>query len=263
MFLQALSSGSQGNAIWVSAGHTNLMIDCGLFAQDLIQRTRAAGHNPRMVHAILITHAHLDHIRGLRRFAKYCGAPVYMESHLRDRGFFARLPDVRGFHADQPFTVGDFECEAFRVSHDAHPTVGFRLRHGALNAGLTTDLGCAEGRVCDVLKQCQAIYLEANHDRSMLLDGPYADALKARVDSDLGHLSNDQAAAILEHACHPNLKHVVLAHLSETNNTPELARATISRVLTAQGVDADLIIANQDRPTQPVRLEQPISGVLA
>lgn len=254
MLLQALSSGSQGNAVWVSSARTNVLVDCGILAQDLMQRIRAIGRNPKLVHAIVITHGHLDHIRGLRRFARVCGAPVFLDTELRDRGFLRSLPDIRGFRPDQPFEIGDLEIEAFRVSHDAHPTSGFRIRHGEHRVGLTTDLGCDEGRVTDVLSTCSSVYLEFNYDERMLRDGPYPDPLKQRVASEVGHLSNDQAATILRRAAHPGLRSVVLAHLSQTNNSPELATRAATDALTAAGCDAEIVVARQDEPSRAVEV---------
>jgi phosphoribosyl 1,2-cyclic phosphodiesterase len=251
VIVQPLASGSKGNAVWVEHEGTRLLFDAGLPGPELIARARAAGREPKRLNAIFLSHLHLDHARGLRRAAKVSGAPVHLHRAHLERGVYRGLGDLRSFFPGEPRKIGSIEVEAFRVSHDAEPTVGFVVSVGATRFGFATDLGCSDDHVVEQLSGCDALYLEFNHDEQMLWHGPYPGPLKERIAGMQGHLSNAQAEQLLERIAGESLRFLFLAHLSETNNTPELALASAQRALRRAGREGlvELRVALQHEPT--------------
>lgn len=205
---------------------------------------------------MLVTHEHVDHTRGVGIWARRYGVPVYLpggvaEGVLRVNGPQAlNKVTVVEFSPGEPFEAAGLEFTAFSTSHDARGSVGFRVEDGGASLGFATDLGVVTAEVEGMLADAEILYLESNHDSEMLKNGPYPAHLKRRIRSELGHLSNDDATALLRRLAREKLKAVILAHLSETNNTPALAFKGASGLLEELGAkdDVALLVARQDRP---------------
>lgn len=256
MRLVPLGSGSRGNATLVELGGTRLLVDAGVSAARLARRLESAGVAPSRVDGILLSHEHEDHTRGAERFSRKYGVPVICSIQTLE----AMDCSPRHFAAWQalgaePFDLGGARVEAFPVPHDAAAPVGFLLHGEGLRLGLATDLGHATMLVVERLRGCQLLLIEANHDDRMLQEGPYPWPLKQRVAGRLGHLSNREAAALLAETVDGECRAVVLAHLSERNNRPALARHEVQRALAAgPGRGVELRVAAADRPSREVRL---------
>jgi len=255
--LVVLASGSRGNCTLVRAGRTAVLIDAGLSAKQIVERLAAVGQDPRGLSAILLTHEHIDHTRGVAVLARRFTVPVIAnaatwqaaEDQLCD------IPAVEFFVTGTRFAVGALEVTPFATPHDAAEPVGFVLESEGLRVGYATDLGHVTRLVAARLAGCHALVFEANHDLEMLMSGPYPWATKQRVASRTGHLSNEHAAEFLPQVVGEETEHLVLAHLSETNNDPALARATVETALVEAGrTRVSLTTARQDRPAAAVRL---------
>jgi phosphoribosyl 1,2-cyclic phosphodiesterase len=242
--VRVLASGSSGNAVFVAFGETRLLVDAGVSAAALRRHLAEIGLRPEDLSAVLLTHEHGDHTSGLAGMrSRWPKVPI------RATAGTARALDERdGLRLEGPFLasgdalqVGDVRIAPFTVSHDAAEAVGYRFDCGDLAVGVATDFGAPTDHVMAMLAGCRVLVLEANHDEDMLRRGPYPPYLKRRIASARGHLSNRQAAAVLAEVAGPALEHVILAHLSRTNNTPVRAVAEVSAVLdgrTPAGIEA-------------------------
>lgn len=239
-----LASGSRGNAALVEADGRCVMIDCGLGLKDAEARLARLGRTPADIDAILVTHEHSDHIGGVTRLAARHGIRV-MATRGTARGFRGGSPPrLEHISAHEVFSCGGLEITPMPVPHDAREPCHFVFSDGAARLGVVTDLGRATTHVIASLQACDALAIECNHDVGMLAAGPYPASLKQRVGGDLGHLSNDQAGALLAALDTAKLRHIVALHLSEQNNSPALARTVLSRVLGC--APGDVAVADQD-----------------
>jgi phosphoribosyl 1,2-cyclic phosphodiesterase len=231
MRFASLGSGSRGNATLVAAGSTMVMVDCGFSRRETERRMARLGCTPAQLAAILVTHEHGDHLRGVCALARHYEVPVWLSSGTRLMLRDEVLPELRCFDAMGAVALGDLEVHPFTVPHDAREPCQFVFGDGKHRFGLLTDTGRITAHIRDCLDGCDALMLECNHDPDMLAEGPYSDSLKARVGGPLGHLSNVQAACLLGQIDGSRLRHVVAAHLSEKNNHPELARSALAGAL--------------------------------
>jgi phosphoribosyl 1,2-cyclic phosphodiesterase len=225
-----LASGSKGNCVIIEGGSSAILIDAGLSAKECLLRMERAGIDPGRITALLVTHEHTDHIRGIDVLARKLEIPVHAtEGTLADFLNFRRTsakPLVHHTCRDhEQFTIGDFLIEPFSTSHDAAEPCGFIIREGDIRVGYCTDTGIVTPHMHSLLRECDGIVLESNHCPEMLRTGPYPESLKRRIRSKNGHLSNPQAAECLRDFGR-DVPLVILAHLSETNNTPEKAMGT-------------------------------------
>ncbi len=230
MRFASLGSGSRGNATVVAHGRTLLLVDCGFSAREAARRLGRLGLEPAQLSAILVTHEHDDHVGGVVRLARKHGITVYATAGTRRGHDFGETAVVE-FSSHQPFVVGDLEITPFPVPHDAREPCQFVFSDGGRRLGMLTDVGRSTPHLEAQLAGCNALLIEANHDPQMLAQGPYPPSLKARVGGGQGHLSNQQAAAVLRGIDCSQLSHLVAAHLSEKNNTPELARTALAAAL--------------------------------
>jgi phosphoribosyl 1,2-cyclic phosphodiesterase len=224
-----LASGSKGNAIYVAHQDTAVLIDAGMSGVEIQRRLRSRQIDPDGLDAIVVSHEHADHIRGVGVMSRRFKLPVYINvpTFRAINGRLGVLSDVRHFDGGTAFKVGSLTIRPFTLSHDAADPVGFTICSNGSKIGIATDLGVATRLVGHHLTECSLLVLEANHDVKMLENGPYPWELKQRIRSRLGHLSNEASRDLLRQVCGPQLQHVILAHLSETNNRPDQALSVV------------------------------------
>ncbi|MDX1562821.1 MAG: MBL fold metallo-hydrolase [Gammaproteobacteria bacterium] len=241
----SLASGSRGNALLVEHDETLILIDCGLPLKTLTERLAVVGRKPQDIDALLVTHEHGDHSRGIGPLQRRYTIPVWTTpgtAHaVRDIESYERLSCRR------ELTIGSIHVHAFPVPHDAREPCQFVFRAGRRRLGVLTDTGHATPVIRESLAECDALAIEFNHDEYMLENGSYPESVKARVGSRYGHLSNEQATGLLRDLMHSNLQWIVGLHLSERNNTPERVRASVAGVLDDTG--HELVLAAQDEAT--------------
>jgi phosphoribosyl 1,2-cyclic phosphodiesterase len=244
----SLGSGSKGNCLVAEAAGSRVLLDCGLAPRETARRLERLGLAPAEIHGILVTHEHDDHAGHAYAFAAQHGIPVHLTHGTRraqeaagksDAG--VALNEIRG---GEPFAVGAIRVEPFTVPHDAREPVQFVLGDGARRLGVLTDLGASTAHVEATLSGCDALVLETNHDLDLLWGGGYPKWLKERIAGPFGHLDNAASGRLLAALERSRLKHVIAAHLSQQNNTAQLARAALSHAL---GCSDDWIgVATQD-----------------
>ncbi len=226
----SLGSGSRGNSTLLEWGEGTLLIDCGFSVKEAQQRLERFEKTPQDLTAILVTHEHSDHIKGVAALARRYDLPVYMTPgtyHSRDLG---ELPDLRLIEAYAPFELNGLRVNPVAVPHDAREPSQYVFEYSGLRLGILTDLGSITPHVEACYQDLDAMILEANHDPIMLASGSYPPSLKQRVGGQWGHLSNQQAAGFLQRLNCERLQHLVVAHISQQNNSLELAQATLAPV---------------------------------
>lgn len=228
-----LGSGSKGNCTYIESPGARLLIDAGLSAREIERRLRQIGRLPDSLDGVLISHEHGDHIRGVGALARRYKIPVYanLGTWQGAEPVVGMVQDLRPFCTGRPFLLKDLSIDPFSLPHDANDPVAFRVSWRRRIMAIVTDLGYPSQLVREHIKGCHLVVLEANHDDAMLKAGPYPWPLKQRIGGKAGHLSNLQSSELLRDVLHDELEHVVLAHLSETNNLPDLARLTAQEVL--------------------------------
>jgi phosphoribosyl 1,2-cyclic phosphodiesterase len=260
-----LASGSKANCALISSSTTRILVDAGLSCRETVKRLRALGERPEEISAILITHEHSDHVAGLQRLAAKLNVPVFIteSTHrqwnrsMRDEeGKVPELPKAEHFSAGHGFQIGDVSIMPFTIPHDAIDPVGFTFRTEGVKIGYATDLGYMPVSVRNHLSGCDVLVLESNHDVEMLRSGPYPWSVKQRVMSRVGHLSNEALAEFFTSDYDGGAAYVVLAHLSEQNNLPEVARAAAERALCdRKGLWQNrVMLASQSGVLEPIRL---------
>lgn len=263
MRITVLASGSGGNVTLIETETTRILVDAGLTQRALAGRFAALGRElPEKFDAIVLTHAHGDHIGHAGAYAQRFDAPVFLtEATARA----LRMPSgvrTRVFGSKTAFDLGDLEIRPLPVPHDA-PQIALVFGHAGQSVGLVTDLGAVPDSLPDHLRECTTLLLESNHDREQLARGPYPEFLKKRIASGVGHLENAQCAELLR-ALSPATRHVVLMHLSQTNNSPSLARIVAEDAL--RGREVELHVARQDTPLsvpiEPVLVARPAASQL-
>lgn len=254
MRVHVLASGSKGNATYVEINDTKLLVDAGISARQIKNRLADIGVDAGALDGILITHEHRDHISGLATLCKQYALPVYSRRATFEAMYcYDKLPCCQVQAIGERFTVGRIRAEAFSISHDAADPVGYNLFGNDLKCTIATDLGFVTSSVQAAIDHTDVLVLEANHDIGMLKEGSYPLALKRRILGNRGHLSNEEAAWTLVRMKRPSQLKVVLAHLSEENNRPELASATIQTIIERQGIDlAGAMEIKLARPDQAV-----------
>jgi len=229
-----LASGSKGNAIFVSDGLTSILIDAGISGIEIERRLKSKGLCPDYLDAILVSHEHADHIHSVGVLSRRFDLPVFI-SEQTGKAASSQIGNVRNivnFESGISFFINTLTIHPFSISHDAEDPVGFTINRDNTKIGIATDLGIATSMVKDHLQDCSLLILEANHDTDMLINGPYPWELKQRIKNRTGHLSNEESRNLLKDVQHDRLKHVILAHISETNNTPEKALNAVRPALT-------------------------------
>jgi phosphoribosyl 1,2-cyclic phosphodiesterase len=267
--VSVLASGSRGNCALVATSSTRILVDAGLSGRETFKRLRELGERVEELSAILITHEHSDHVAGLHRLATKLNVPVFItapthhawkramrDAMPRATGSASELPKKEHFSAGRGFCIGDIEVMPFTIPHDAIDPVGFTFRAEGVKIGIATDLGYMPVSVRNHLRGCSVLLMESNHDVEMLRSGPYPWSVKQRVMSRVGHLSNDALAEFFSSDYDGGAEYLVLAHLSEQNNHPEIARAAAEHALGGrQGLWRNrVLLASQTEALEPIRL---------
>jgi phosphoribosyl 1,2-cyclic phosphodiesterase len=251
-----LGSGSAGNAILVESAGARLLVDAGFSGRDLERRMAIAEVAPESIDALLITHDHSDHTKGMGVLARRFGIPLYLTGPTR--AACARLlhgtEEVRTYSASAPVEIGDLRVSPFLTVHDAVDPVAVTVTEEPTGQklGIATDLGRPTAAVQHALQGCDLLILESNYDEILLRESPYPWSVKARIASSHGHLSNRAAAELVGSLAHPWLAGVVLAHLSENANDPGLAEDTVGHALERLRFRGELHLGRQHRPLDPI-----------
>lgn len=250
-----LGSGSAGNSVLVEGPKGSLLIDAGFSCRNIEQRMRSVGAEARSLKAVLLTHEHGDHCRGVRQLVKRFKLKLYGTQRTFYGAAIRRLAHEEVV-LDRPFLVAGLEVTAFPIAHDARDPVGYVLEDpSGARLGIASDLGCVTQRSWRSLLDLDALILESNHDSHLLETGPYPFALKRRVASRTGHLSNADAASAVATLVSERLHTVVPFHLSRTNNRAEIAREAITLALTAEGAEGvEVVVSDQDVPSHWIHL---------
>ena len=258
-----LVSGSAGNSIYISCGGVRLLVDCGVSAARIEANLREIGVSMDEIDGILITHEHVDHVKGLGVLCRKHGVPVYANEgtwqgiFLKETGIPARC--VRTFFTGEDFYIGGMNVRPFPIPHDAQEPVGFAFDYQGMRCAVATDIGHISGTWMDAVSGCQALVLEANHDIEMVERGPYPQKLKRRILGRNGHLNNADCAKALLELVKKGTVAVSLAHLSADNNLPELAYNTVCESLCDAGwrvgEDLQITVARRDRVSDMLILE--------
>jgi len=254
-----LGSGSKGNSTYVASGETAVLIDAGFSAREIERRLRSREIDPASLSAILVTHEHGDHVRGVAVLAKRHGLPVYANAPTWEAAgpHLSEIADFREFRTGASFQIRDLSIHPFSVSHDSADPVGFTVRDGRHTLGYCTDTGMVSRLMRHHLSSCNALVLESNHDLEMLRNSHYPPQIQQRIRSNRGHLANPEAVALLDEVLHDALRHVVLAHLSDTNNRQEVVEAAVHALLEGRAAAGRPVvsIAGQDDPGDLVRMD--------
>ncbi len=246
MRVTVLASGSSGNCLLLSEGETHILIDAGISVRRITAGLARAGSSWRELDGVLITHEHPDHISGLKTMLRREPTPVFAPRTVANR-LRGMLPGIetllREIPVGEPFPVGGLRVRAFHTPHDTPESVGYRVEGGAVFA-IATDMGCVTEEIWEGLCGADTALIEANHDEQLLRYGPYPAALKLRILSEHGHLSNDNCAALARRLCENGTRRLILGHLSRENNRPALALEAVQSALT--GLDAAVCCAPED-----------------
>jgi phosphoribosyl 1,2-cyclic phosphodiesterase len=253
--VSALASGSKGNSIFIDGPDGSVLVDAGLSAREILRRLAHIGASPRRLTGILVTHDHSDHLRGVRVLARRLGLTVYGTADTLAVPELSDTETLRTITSGEEFAIAGFTVKPFALPHDARDPVGYVLERDGIRIGIATDLGCGTALVKRRLAGCDMVILESNYDEDMLLEGPYPWFLKQRIRSRKGHLSNEASSQILGELLHPGLQRIVLAHLSEVNNSPDAALGEAGGVVGSRGNGLDLTAAGMAEPTPIMIIE--------
>jgi phosphoribosyl 1,2-cyclic phosphodiesterase len=257
MKIAVLGSGSRGNAVLVTSSAGTLLVDAGFGLSTLTRRAASVGMALDSLAGIVVTHEHGDHARGVAAAAAAAQCPVYASfGTLRALGLEPGEGPARSLDPAGTVAIGGFEVRAVRTSHDAAEPVALQVRDGGSGGrvGIAYDIGRFTPALRRLLSSVHCLILEANHDEHLLRTGPYPRHLRQRIAGPAGHLSNWQAGQVAAELCHDELETVVLAHLSEQCNRPDLARDTVGAALSARGFRGAVVVAAQETALEPITL---------
>ncbi|MGD0755787.1 MAG: MBL fold metallo-hydrolase [Bacteroidales bacterium] len=258
----SLSSGSSGNCYYIGNEFHGILIDAGISATSIRKFLKDIGISMQTIMGVMITHNHIDHIRGLEVLTRKNSLPAFTthkiwESILTPQKKISR-DCIREISLQQKFHLAGFDIEAFPVYHDAPETIGFHICAGDKKITIATDLGHICQTAAPYIKEANLLVIESNYDEEMLVNGNYPYYLKARIKSDHGHLGNHQTSVFLADIFNDNLSHICLAHLSKNNNTPEKALQTLQLAFSERGINLKgqhrISILNRNVPSEMIRL---------
>lgn len=261
----SLGSGSSGNCYYFGNEHNGILIDAGIPAGNIRKSLKSMGISIQSIVGVLLTHNHTDHIRGLELLTRKNNLPVFTTCKIW-QSIVPRQNNPSGItlheiDLQQKFHLAGFEIEAFPVSHDAPETIGFHICAGDLKTTIVTDLGHICQTSAPYIKAANLLVIESNYDEKMLMNGSYPHFLKARIRSDHGHLGNHQTSAFLADNIGENLRHICLAHLSNKNNSPEIALQTLQQTFAERGISTngqlEISILNRHMPSELIPCTHP------
>lgn len=242
--IASLGSGSRGNGTLIEDDDTCILIDLGFTLKDTERRLRKLDRSPEDISAVLVTHEHGDHINGVAAFARKYKIPVHLTPGTYHPKKLGSVPGLEQINCHRTFNLGSLGIEPVPVPHDAREPCQYIVSSKGIRVGLLTDIGHITPHVQMQYDNCDALLLECNHDTQMLAEGPYPGPLKARVGGTHGHLNNEQAADLLRNVDLGRLRHLVLSHISEKNNHPDLAMTAVRSALDIW--KGELHLASQD-----------------
>ena len=248
--LHSLISGSSGNCSLFSAKSTNILIDCGMSGKQLERQLEKLNLSGKDLNAILVTHEHIDHIKGIGVVSRRYDIPVFAteQTHIEMSRIGISDKNRCIISPDRPFEIEDATLDAFSIPHDAADPVGYRIYFSGEKYSVATDIGTMTNELFDSISGSHSVILESNHDIDMLINGHYPEHLKQRILGTFGHMSNELAAKTAVALANRGTKNIMLAHLSEENNTPQIAYDTVSAALKDAGAekgDIGLIVAQR------------------
>jgi phosphoribosyl 1,2-cyclic phosphodiesterase len=254
--ISVLGSSSSGNCTFISTSKTRVLLDAGLSRRQTLKRLKAIGEKLEDIDALLVSHEHLDHVAGLEQLLAAGPVPLYISAETSEaitgKTKAARVEQIK---AGYPFWLGDLKITPFSVPHDAVDPLAFTFEAEGIKIGHVTDLGYMTELVIHRLRGCHVLVLESNHDLEMLRVGSYPWPVKQRIMSRMGHLSNEMTGKFFREEFDGQARHIVLAHLSENNNHPALARMAAAQALESRGFDVpDLCLASKHVPTPTIQV---------
>lgn len=250
MKVVVLSSGSKGNTTYIECGETKILIDMGNTCKYVVNKLKGIGIEAEQIDAIFITHTHADHVKGLKVFLKKYGTKVYFTEKMRDE--LTYIENYSLIDSDKVL-IGDLILHILKTSHDTADSVGYIIEGDKRSIVYITDTGYINHKYFSILKNREVYILESNHDIEMLNHGPYSFQLRQRILGDKGHLSNYDCSRYLSNFIGDKTKCIVLAHLSEENNTKELAYDTLMERLNESELEVErIVIAMQDKETEEI-----------
>jgi phosphoribosyl 1,2-cyclic phosphodiesterase len=258
----SLSSGSSGNCYYIGNEFHGIIIDAGISASSIRRFLKDMNISMQSIMGVLITHNHIDHVRGLEVLTRKNSLPAFTTQNIWNSILtpYSKITRdcIREITVQQKFHLAGFDIEAFPVCHDAPETIGFQICAGAKKITIATDLGHICETSAPYIREANLLVLESNYDEGMLANGSYPYYLKVRIQSEHGHLGNHQTSDFLADNFTDNLSHICLAHLSKNNNTPEKALQTLREALSDRGImlkeHQQIMVLNRSQPTEIVRL---------
>ncbi len=246
-----LASSSSGNCTFIGTERTRILVDAGLSRKETFERLKEAGETPDTLSAIVVTHEHSDHISGLISIARKLKIPIYLSQLTAPTIAWGDFqPFVEHFQAGSSFVIGDIEVDSFTIPHDAADPVGFTFRSQGVKIGVVTDLGYLPDSIKYHLRGTDWLVLESNHDIEMLKVGPYPWSVKQRVMGRKGHLSNEVACEFVRRELDSSVNTLLLGHLSENNNHPEIVRLMGDQALAGRRLFTRLVILEPGKQSE-------------
>ena len=257
----SLYSGSSGNCLFLETATTKILIDSGVSCKKVENALSSLDINPSNINAILVTHEHSDHVKGLSTVSKKYNIPVFATKetfeNMPSQTFKLEEKNIKAFNIEDNFSIGDIKVSPFSIPHDAANPCGFNISNGNKTISIATDIGHMNNSILKKLQESSFVLLESNYDTNVLKCCTYPFYLKSRIASSTGHLSNDMAAKTISYLCKNGLKTAMLGHLSKESNLPELAYQTAFNELISENFDENsfnLNVASRDFPSKLINI---------